>query len=806
MLTAENNLAQNVSSAPQSTDGNLYERPAGFFRNTAFLTCLAVTCMVTFTALFSGMGKGIEVTESLLEEKHADMSNSLLSGGALLALLLYLLDAGNWNKETHPFWDIVRKGLMAATFISFALGSLLAGNRYSPAPMVLYLFVVPMFIFFLRRTLFRTADVAHFLAMVSIALSLSSAALAVSWIIWVTNDNWWTGWKVKNSIRLGCLGSVADDATARDTANECLLAYLVWFAPMMAATLCVTFGGVLYFLSHSLRGTGLAGVRVALKFFSTVIGLACLGLWVASSVAGAGMRMSNAVVPCIVLTLVGAAVIICTTYGVKAVRDELMRVALLQTVSLVVQGDWTKALFILCGTPFFGFYLLLSAIKQQVRLRWSVASDAQNSRSLVTDSASQILAGMRRWAWSSVLLKSVYLALFYLAVNVIVAKVVTLVLAYLNFFLANQNMGLFAVTFIFVCVGLVMFLLPPVPGVPVYVAGGVILTNASMKDYGFFGGMFFTTGVCFLIKLCAIAVQQKGIGGGMQSRVSIRKACGVNSVTIRAIKRILEQKGFHMSKVCILCGGPDWPTSVLTGILGLSLFEMLLGSLPVVFVIAPCVFAGGFRLKFDQYSSEATITLAVAAMMQMLGMAAAMYFIEKTAKEHAMELRAIENDKEVEKLDLEDAAHAEAYRKLTDWHATEPGLAMSTWAKVLLVVAWASGFCCCAVAWFFGSYCFETITFEMTEDQVRKTLKNDWTNLFRRDNVYGCLFLGTCASMVLCLVLFRQWAARRTKMLRTQKWQVAPEPEQGMASSGSTASGLSSSSSRQRIDSMEPEA
>ena len=194
--------------------------------------------------------------------------------------------------------------------------------------------------------------------------------------------------------------------------------------------------------------------------------------------------------------------------------------------------------------------------------------------------------------------------------------------------------------------------------------------------------------------------------------------------------------------------------------------------------------------------------------MQMLGMAAAMYYIEKTAKEHAAELRAIENDKEVEKLDLEDVARAEAYRKLTDWHATEPELAMSTWAKVLLVAAWASGFCCCAVAWFFGSYCFETITFEMTEDQVKKTLNDDWTNLFRRDNVYGCLFLGTCASMVLCLTLFRQWAARRTKMLRTQRWQVAPEPGQdrGMVSSGSTASGLSSSASRQRIDSMEPEA
>ena len=86
---AQNSSSQNVASAP-GEDKNLYERPAGFVRNTVLLTCLSIACMISFTALFSGMGKGIEVTETLLEEKHADMSNSLLGGGALLALLLYL--------------------------------------------------------------------------------------------------------------------------------------------------------------------------------------------------------------------------------------------------------------------------------------------------------------------------------------------------------------------------------------------------------------------------------------------------------------------------------------------------------------------------------------------------------------------------------------------------------------------------------------------------------------------------------------------------------------------------------------------
>ena len=42
----------------------------------------------------------------------------------------------------------------------------------------------------------------------------------------------------------------------------------------------------------------------------------------------------------------------------------------------------------------------------------------------------------------------------------------------------------------------------------------------------------------------------------------------------------------------ILCGGPDWPTSVLTGILNLSVIKMLIGSAPVVIIIVPCTVLG----------------------------------------------------------------------------------------------------------------------------------------------------------------------------------------------------------------------
>ena len=54
---------------------------------------------------------------------------------------------------------------------------------------------------------------------------------------------------------------------------------------------------------------------------------------------------------------------------------------------------------------------------------------------------------------------------------------------------------------IFYAVGLFMFLLPPVPGVPVYFAGGIIVVKKAELEYGFYPAMLICIGVCFSIKV-----------------------------------------------------------------------------------------------------------------------------------------------------------------------------------------------------------------------------------------------------------------------------------------------------------------
>ena len=88
----------------------------------------------------------------------------------------------------------------------------------------------------------------------------------------------------------------------------------------------------------------------------------------------------------------------------------------------------------------------------------------------------------------------------YYTFNVGITKFTMVFLSWLNSKLAV--MPLFAVVAIFYSVGLFMFLLPPVPGVPVYVLGGVVMVNSFVKEgVPFAPACLIVTFICFLIKV-----------------------------------------------------------------------------------------------------------------------------------------------------------------------------------------------------------------------------------------------------------------------------------------------------------------
>eukprot|EP00913_Durusdinium_trenchii_P028875 g27073.t1 len=108
-----------------------------------------------------------------------------------------------------------------------------------------------------------------------------------------------------------------------------------------------------------------------------------------------------------------------------------------------------------------------------------------------------------------------------------------------------------------------------------------------------------------VLKLSACATQQKVIGELLGNRQSIRHACGVHRPFMRAIEQVLRRPGMSFGKCMILCGGPDWPTSVLAGILRLSLVQCTIGTLPVILSLIPLALTGSFYLRRDESEAGA---------------------------------------------------------------------------------------------------------------------------------------------------------------------------------------------------------
>jgi hypothetical protein len=196
---------------------------------------------------------------------------------------------------------------------------------------------------------------------------------------------------------------------------------------------------------------------------------------------------------------------------------------------------------------------------------------------------------------------------------------------------------------------------------------------------------------------------------------------GINSHSIQAIKIILTADGLTWGKVAILCGGPDWPTSVLTGILRLKLRQMLVGSLPIIFLIMPCVCAGGFLNRVSAngeetvWNSLSTVAITFATLTQGAASVAALYFIEQSAHNNYEYLLKLKKDEEVEEYERASKEKIQQWVRLTDWHSSQ----FPSFARVLLGVgAFCMGLSCYLVG-VVGSMCFKT--FQVT-DKIDETL------------------------------------------------------------------------------------
>jgi len=245
----------------------------------------------------------------------------------------------------------------------------------------------------------------------------------------------------------------------------------------------------------------------------------------------------------------------------------------------------------------------------------------------------------------------------------------------------------------------------------------------------------------------AIALEQKGIGQPFSHSVSVKKFVGVQTPAMKAVRTILTKPGCGFAKSAVLCGGPDWPTSVLTGILNLRLVDMLLGSLPVVFLIAPCCVAAAYILRAShedfnerkqaQYRAMANVSLALSAILQGCASVLATLYIQ--AAMHKSEDGAWTDPQEGEILEeiKADNLAAEEFAERTRWENLK-------WSRGILVLG--SLLSCVSVALLLNHRAPPFKNFDITDK-----VSNLDGGVLSVVNPSGWYVLGLMAAQFICL-------------------------------------------------------
>eukprot|EP00586_Coscinodiscus_wailesii_P003085 CAMPEP_0172490614 /NCGR_PEP_ID=MMETSP1066-20121228/21102_1 /TAXON_ID=671091 /ORGANISM="Coscinodiscus wailesii, Strain CCMP2513" /LENGTH=555 /DNA_ID=CAMNT_0013259167 /DNA_START=665 /DNA_END=2329 /DNA_ORIENTATION=- len=506
--------------------------------------------------------------------------------------------------------------------------------------------------------------------------------------------------------------------------ESCLNPFIVWSGPMLIS--------ILYFFL-SFYSTFLRPVDTSsdmLNFGKLWVFLLAV-MWVSASLVAGGDDVTKALLTFTLTSFFGSFVFLGAGYDRYERRDKFE-----ELVSQIEEkyGDYldiVQGLFVLVCSPLVIVYVMLSFLNQLVRKAGCLCSKKivteEDKADWVTKRTRKQINAVKKWNHGKVIRYAIYWGLVFFSVQVLVAKFLNLILSVL--IEEMKNFSIWAVTGVMVAVGVFLFLLPPIPGVPIYLAFGVVAIPAGQSVFGLVGSIGYSIAVCFVMKLFSVALQQKLIGANLKRFVSIRAIVQINSHMMRSMKLVLLDPGFSVAKVAILVGGPDWPTSVMCGIMGLELFPILLGTLPVIALVTPTVLAGSFlymaslrdsnndTLLYPWAGTLSTIFLGVSGLGLLGVLVSAGYFLERAAAERIDELEQIPIDEEVKKVDEKNQIKNEAYNEVTEWPSTP------TWVKVTMCFSLISVTLSSYLVFFFDSQGF--VNFEIT-DTIQGKLDGNW--------------------------------------------------------------------------------
>jgi hypothetical protein len=190
----------------------------------------------------------------------------------------------------------------------------------------------------------------------------------------------------------------------------------------------------------------------------------------------------------------------------------------------------------------------------------------------------------------------------------------------------------------------------------------------------------------------------------------------------------------------------------------LDLIPILVGTLPIIFLITPTLLTGSFiymsNLKdedtgvpeFPWAGTMATVFTAITAFVQFGSMVVAAYYLEQTVSERKDELDSIPIDEEVKERDDKDEAIRQKFDEVTQWNA------VPAFPKFILISSVTTMILSCYMVQVFASDCFEEYDLTYSIDEH---LNGDWKNLVKPLGVVANVLFATS---VVQIYIFRTWA------------------------------------------------
>jgi len=436
-----------------------------------------------------------------------------------------------------------------------------------------------------------------------------------------------------------------------------------------------------------------------------------------------------------------------------AMKDDTVRHAISFLDSSAARG--LAALLLLPASPaIFTVDALHEAARQALRHRGLLKQDPDDDEEwhLLTKE----LRGVAAWEKAVVLPIAMYLGIT-IAVFMTVAAFVPPFMSWLNLVLAPRHLAV--VMLISASVAIALFLFPPVSGQMIYLPISMIIVEKC--GYGDSSALavaiLVATLFCLLMKLCASAAQQKAIGAPFASSIAVKKFFGLHTAPYRVARSILSERGVTWQKVVVLIGMPDWPISVLCGILDLPLLPVLVGTLPEVIKVLPNCMAIGFLMKSreegvpEMYHSLFRVFLAVGVLIP-AGLTAITGIVVKAEMEkHKAEFSNPDSDwnrdpqeKEILAAIEAEREEAEAQANITAW-GVQP-----RWVRMCLV---AGALVASFSAYMAGATPFETFDFK-DADALNKLPGGSVAGLIKPQGYWMLALAGCVCAFV---VVWRSW-------------------------------------------------